>query len=510
MNKKGFTLIELLAVIAILAILMLLVTPRLVKSIKSSKKDTFYDNVTLIYNTAILEYVDDNTKNDEYCDTCSNNLGNKIPNKFEYDVKFEEDKLIYIRITDKEYIYVKSDKNGINKKDLSKDDVKEYDPNAPEEREEFKGGTLSKAIMYNNPTISTRTDFSTPFLDNTANTLYKTTENGTDVYYFAGQDTASTPINNWVKFGTYKETLIKYRGYLNSTTTIYYEEYSTMEECTSAKRYNVNCTEAKYFVSGSPIYWRIIRTNSDGSIRLLYSGVDPNTTDAYIGITKFNESYNSPKYVGYMYGSSDSSLDNIRANTNDSTIKTFIDNWYKTNLTSYTNYLSNNAIYCVNRELATRATYSSTKYFDFKAHEKLMTTKVPLYDCTNTKDAFSGNNTSAKLKYPIALMTADEAMFVGGKYTQEAPLWYITNSSYGSIMGSQTWWLISPDSWLGTSAEAYRVMGNNSSSPGSIGNSYVGGTSAVRPVISIKGCTLWKSGDGSASNPYEIQMNGGC
>lgn len=30
---------------------------------------------------------------------------------------------------------------------------------------------------------------------------------------------------------------------------------------------------------------------------------------------------------------------------------------------------------------------------------------------------------------------------------------------------------------------------------------------AVRPVISIKGNSAYKSGDGSASNPYEIEMN---
>lgn len=29
----------------------------------------------------------------------------------------------------------------------------------------------------------------------------------------------------------------------------------------------------------------------------------------------------------------------------------------------------------------------------------------------------------------------------------------------------------------------------------------------IRPVISIKGELLWKSGDGSPSNPYEIEMN---
>ena len=34
--------------------------------------------------------------------------------------------------------------------------------------------------------------------------------------------------------------------------------------------------------------------------------------------------------------------------------------------------------------------------------------------------------------------------------------------------------------------------------------------SVVRPTISLKACTLWSQGDGSASNPYEIALNGGC
>ena len=29
-------------------------------------------------------------------------------------------------------------------------------------------------------------------------------------------------------------------------------------------------------------------------------------------------------------------------------------------------------------------------------------------------------------------------------------------------------------------------------------------------VTSLKSCVQWKSGDGSADNSYEIEMNGGC
>ncbi|MCI6350038.1 MAG: hypothetical protein MR779_03945, partial [Tenericutes bacterium] len=52
-------------------------------------------------------------------------------------------------------------------------------------------------------------------------------------------------------------------------------------------------------------------------------------------------------------------------------------------------------------------------------------------------------------------------------------------------------------------------VGNNVY-PGYIAAAKVNTTPVVRPVISVKSCALWKSGDGSASNPYEIVENGGC
>ena len=368
--------------------------------------------------------------------------------------------------------------------------------------------TLANQLLNDNSTIRTRDNFSTSFTTNTANTLYKATENGTDVYYFAGKDTESTPINNWVKFGKYKSDLIKYRGFKDATTTWNFREYFTMEECTSASRYNYNCTAHKYASAGDDIYWRIIRTNADGSIRLLFSGTSVNTIDGYIGKSAFNTSYKSPKYVGYMYGDSDTTLEEARTNTNDSTIKTYIDNWYENNLTSYTNYLSNDAVYCNDRELRSGDTYSTSSSFEFKPTERLITNKAPSYDCTNSKDAFSGNNIEAKLKYPIALMTADEIVYAGGKGSLTAPMWYYTNSAYNSITDSTFWFPLSSQDWDGSDSFVWFVGG--SSSPGALYGVTVYDVNAVRPVVSLKSCTLYKSGNGSASSPYEIEMNGGC
>ena len=326
--------------------------------------------------------------------------------------------------------------------------------------------TLAERLSEDNPTRLERTDFSITFNETNIGILYMSTESiaeGVDqnVYYFSGNAK-----NNWVKFAGF--------------------------------------------------YWRIIRTNADGSIRLLYSGTNPDTTEGHIGRGTFNLNSDSPKYAGYMYGDDDSTLDGIRANTNDSTIKVFIDNWYENNLITYTNYLSNDAVYCNDRKLASGNTYSTISSFQFESYERLRTNKTPTYDCANIKDAFSVNNGEAKLKYPIALMTADELVFAGGKDNTNLSLpytWYYNNSIDGtSIIGTLYWWTMTSSSIYNVDTErsvfAWTAIG--SAHPGQLNIPGINGTYGVRPVTSLKSCVQWKSGDGSASNPYEIVQNGGC
>ena len=524
-NKKGFTLIELLAVIAILAILMLLVTPRLVKSIKSSKKDTFYDNVTLIYNTAILEYVDDNTKNNEYCDTCSNNLGNKIPNKFEYKVKFEDDKLIYIKITDKDYIYIKNDSNGINKGQLDKDDIKEYDPN------EFYGDTLAERLFFDNPIIKERkynedgtlNDFKGAYTSENINTLFKSTESiggntPKEVYYFAGDAK-----NNWVKFGTYQDNgpIWGHNG------AAYFYEFKTMTDCENSTTYS-DCDYA--WKKGEPMYWRIVRTNADGSIKLLYAGESTTTTTGHIGSSAYESTIlGGKRYIGYMYGFSDADM---KGNQVSSTVKIKIDTWYKKYLKNkYSNYLSNDAVYCNDRTLGKKynSDYANFGYLAYDRFEgdvvASTTTKEkanpkPTYDCADIKDAFSGNNSYAKLICsdgigicPLAMITADEIAYAGGYYNGTEvvynKIWYSKNNKKSGdkrVTGAYMWDTMTP---------LKRQTGDNMllllSFTGNLRTMHtVKSVNVVRPVTSLKSCVTWKSGDGSADNPYEIVENGGC
>ena len=309
--------------------------------------------------------------------------------------------------------------------------------------------TLYNQLLVDKSTKLTRTSFSSVLTTDNTKTLYTSTENGTTVYYFAGNAT-----DNWVKFGKNE--------------------------------------------SNQDLYWRIIRTNSDGGVRLLYHGTSTTATDAVINAsTAFNSSYNNIASVSYMYGSLGGIL-NARENTTNSTIKTIIDNWYKDNLnTNYGKYLSTTAVYCNDR--------STSDNYEFGAYTRLDTNKTPSYDCATTEDKFTVDTSTGngKLTYPIALMTADEVAFAGGVDATNAETWYYYNSANGSSTGSTWWWLLSPYFWDDRYAFVFGVDG--SSSPGRLASYRVGSTYGVRPAISLKSCVKYSTGNGSASDPYTIK-----
>ena len=329
-----------------------------------------------------------------------------------------------------------------------------------EEYNPFTKGTLTYQLYKDKTTRLTSargTGYNTVYTSDNTKTLYTGTENGTTVYYFAGNAT-----DNWVKFGKN--------------------------------------------ASNQDLYWRIIRTNSDGGVRLLYHGTSTTATDAYISESAFNSSFDNIAYVSYMYGSL-GSIPGARENTNNSTIKTAIDKWYKDNLnTNYGKYISTTAVYCNDRTY----TVSGSDTL-FGARTRLYTNKTPTYDCAATEDKFTVDSSTGngKLTYPIALMTADEVSYAGGLWIKNAPTWYYYNSAKGSSTGSTCWWLLSPSYWNGSSAIVFRVLG--SSDPGYLINNNVYFTYVVRPALSLKSCVKTSGGDGSASDPYTIEETStGC
>ena len=229
---------------------------------------------------------------------------------------------------------------------------------------------------------------------------------------------------------------------------------------------------------------------------------DSSTKDTSIGTSAFNSSKDDNAYVGYMYGTVGASdYATTHANTNDSTIKTTLDNWYVSNIKDTTNeqYVVD-AIYYNDRELNSGTGVGTTRSY-YKAYNRLNTNKTPTLKCNQVNDRFtkettvSGVTGNGALTYPIGLITADEVAYAGG--TTAFP-----NSKYYLYTGN-TFWTMSP-SYFGFPDWAFGFTTFNTIFEGDddIGG-YITGTCAVRPVISISGTAL-NLGTGTKTDPFKI------
>ena len=261
------------------------------------------------------------------------------------------------------------------------------------------------------------------------------------------------------------------------------------------------------------IYWRIIRINGDGSIRMIYSGTTAPTestkvvmtgTGTQISKSSFNSSNNNPSYVGYMFTEGQQ-----HGNGTPSTIKTAIDNWYKTTTletdATTKELVSQDQIFCNDRSATTSQSgtpgeisgsmSTSTTYY-YGACARLEINKKPKLTCTTASDKFTVNtsNGNGALTYPVGLITADEVAMAGGVFDT-------SNSSY-YLYTNQYYWSGSPRYFIGsrTSAIARGVIVNSS---GGLYGDNVDTSYGVRPVVSLSSKAKL-SGNGTYSKPYTV------
>ena len=242
--------------------------------------------------------------------------------------------------------------------------------------------------------------------------------------------------------------------------------------------------------SGNDIYWRIIRINGDGSIRMIYSGTTAPTSRTAIVMTgtgtqieksKFNNNMNKSEYVGYMYTEGKQ-----HGNSTDSAIKTAIDNWYKTTTLetdSATKSLVADQIFCNDRSPSSTQTvaWTSTGGFNYGALGRLSNNKVPILTCPTASDKFTVNtsNGNGALTYPVGLITADEVAMAGGKYNANNTTYYLYTN--------QTYWLGSSFRFLSDAEYGNRALGTSVDSSGNMYNylNEVNYSYGVRPVVSL-------------------------
>ena len=412
-------------------------------------------------------------------------------------------------------------------------------------------------------------------------------------YYYRGNVT-----NNYVKFGKWSDDLPT--SFVDGDGNI----YDSYDDCTSFG--GGDCTELA--LAGKSMYWRIVRINGDGTVRVIYDGTSAHTNgessmDRQIGTSAFNsywkkdnvqEATESYVYdnagVGYMYGNRDaivettssfistsfqnnytyyiakeytydattdrftlkdpiavlgsamtsdyvgyytfgnsnvsysnsrlmkifgvtagridadveygyitygtSSKEVAQTNINDSTIKAYLDNWYKTNIfgTKNEQYLADN-IFCNDRSFAssnsgTGAGVSKTYYNWYNWHTSKSNLKCPQKnDAFTVSDTTNGNGA---LTYPVGLLSTDEIVLAGGLDKE--------NSDYYLYFGNW-WWTSSPYEFASSSADMRYVAQSGLASAKGFGAA--DSSRGVRPVINLKAEVL-AQGSGTASDPYRI------
>ena len=302
-------------------------------------------------------------------------------------------------------------------------------------------------------------------------------------YYFRGNVT-----NNNVQFGEYKNDYYVYQGVEEEGF------YQTDESCKEAG--NSTCNQVKLASAGDKMYWKIVRINGDGSLRLLYNGTSvshpewdgENIKDsAAVGDTPYNLERDNPKYTGYTYD-----------NGTDSFIKKEVDTWYK-NALSNTEYDSKvgSGRFCSD---------SSNYHYDekygayvFASWDRLAKNyialasdegeghNIPTLKCPETTESYGG---SYRLK--AGLITGDELVLAGGYFPFQSDS-YLNVYADGTML---PFWSMTP-AFFDDGGGAWDERGG-------LVYDFVFNAYATRPVINVTTDNGFTSGDGTASNPYVI------
>ncbi len=316
------------------------------------------------------------------------------------------------------------------------------------------------------------------------NGLYSTIDEDGTSYYFRGN------VNNIVKFGKYTNDYYVYQATVDSKTY----NYVGLAACQYA---DATCTEAnkvKLASAGDDMYWKIIRINGDGTVRMIYTGtsVDATGMNAGIGVSRYNETYNDLKYSGYTYD-----------NGVDSNIKTEVDSWYNNNLkgTSYDKQIaigkfcsdSSGTVEDGTELIANQGWPAGSKMFQTarRVWNDFVGTgghNAPTLVCPETDKTYGG-----KYNLKAGLITGDEANLAGLTYTANT-------SNY--LRNGHWFWSMTPSSFSNGATRVFSEYSDGRLDYPHVGNHH----GLVRPVINLKATTEFlQGGEGKASNPYVVE-----
>lgn len=218
-----------------------------------------------------------------------------------------------------------------------------------------------------------------------------------------------------------------------------------------------------------------------------YSCASTNKTDTCTTIRYYFHSY---YYITLTGGDGiDETLAKINTNSYNSLAKQIVDAWYVANLVDYTNKLED-TIWCNDRSFSNKAGLdpngpeSGIPYFgSYSSYQG-----VPSFTCSKN-DSFTVDNVlgNQKLTYPIALLSANEAILAGRGSTS-----YLNSGIAYYTMSPSYYWNPFTYSFAITSSGIDVNQSNK-------------GSASYRPAISIASTTNVVDGDGTVNNPYIIE-----
>lgn len=248
--------------------------------------------------------------------------------------------------------------------------------------------------------------------------------------------------------------------------------------------------------SNKDIYWRIIRINGDNSIRMIYSGTTAPTSSTSVVMTGagsaidrsvYNSGTNYAEYVGYMY-----QRGYQRNNTNNSTIKTKIDNWFAgTSLKNDSNVVDN--IFCNDRSTSSSWSSRPSSNLLYNGHIRNLSYSNASLWCENKLDKFTTSSTlgNGSLTYPVGLITIDEVAMAGGYFATDNKNYYLYTGTF--------YYTMTPNFFRSTGTAFVFIVNNTGKFP----NPSIGSTAYIRPVINLNG-NVKLSGTGTYDNVYEV------
>ena len=412
-------------------------------------------------------------------------------------------------------------------------------------------------------------------------TCVSTNTSCTTLYKITGFTTST---NSSTGTKTYTMTYYPYTARVNSYDNSTMGMYAAQDD--DGTSYYYRGAVSGNYVKMADKFWRIIRVNGDGTLRLIYDGTSGHangeaSSNRQVATRAFNSWWSDNAYVGYMYGDpsdnqiseataaftytglnssakyyfgtsytfdeasntftldgdlvqatlseykdkynssqyytcfstseaetcqrlnhvqryvsatsmsvkavewSSTSYAGAHANELNSTMKTYLDSWYDSNLSLVDNKLSKDTIFCNNRQLSTYksspyigdgygvtpAMYSYPRFYNWAG-----SSISPSLTCPQANDKFSVTEVKGNgdLSKPVGLITADEVSMAGGRTSSQNTLYYLYTGT--------TYWTMTPSHFsLDSYAHEFIVF-----AMGELGDwGRVNNGNGVRPVVNL-------------------------